>query len=130
MKLRTSKNIELIDITGMVKEAVSKSDVQDGICIISTRHTTTSIIVNENEAGLCEDILEFLARLVPKDAAYSHNRIDNNADAHLKAVILGCSESIPIVEGELVLGRWQSIFFAEFDGPRKRNFEITVLSQK
>lgn len=130
MELRTSKNIELIDITGTVEETVSESGVQDGICIISTRHTTTSIIVNENESGLCEDILKLLEKMVPKNAAYSHNRIDGNADAHLKAILLGCSESIPIVRGKIVLGTWQSIFFSEFDGPRKRNIEITVLGQK
>ena len=130
VELMTRERAELIDITGMVKDAVRKSGVQDGVCIISTKHTTTSVIVNEDESGLRSDILGFLSGLVPKGAGYSHDRIDDNADAHLKAVLLGCSESIPIVGGDLALGRWQSVFFAEFDGPRKRNVGITILGQK
>ena len=130
MELKTNNRIELIDITDMVQKAVKYSSVEDGICVISTRHTTTSIIVNENESGLCSDILNLLERFIPDDVDYFHNRIDNNADAHLKAVLLGSSESIPILGGKLLFGTWQSVFFAEFDGPRSRSFEITVLSQR
>ncbi|WP_406661448.1 secondary thiamine-phosphate synthase enzyme YjbQ [Methanolobus sp. ZRKC3] len=88
MELETNNRVELIDITDMVQQTVKDSAVQNGICVISTKHTTTSIIVNENEFGLRADILKYLARLVPKGAEYSHDRIDNNADAHLKAVLL------------------------------------------
>ncbi len=130
MELKTNNRVELIDITDMVQKAVKDSAVEDGLCVISTKHTTTSIIVNENESGLRSDILSLLERFIPADADYSHNRIDNNADAHLKAVLLGSSESIPIHGGKLLLGTWQSVFFAEFDGPRSRSFEITVLSQR
>lgn len=130
MELETNNRVELIDITDIVQQTVKNSAVKNGICVISTRHTTTSIIVNENESGLHSDILVLLERFVPAGAGYSHNRIDNNADAHLKAVLLGCSETIPIADGRLLLGTWQSVFFAEFDGPRKRSIEITVLSQR
>lgn len=130
MELKTNNRVELIDITDMVQKAVKDSSVEDGLCVISTKHTTTSIIVNENESGLRSDILSLLERFIPADADYSHNRIDNNADAHLKAVLLGSIESIPIHGGSLLLGTWQSVFFAEFDGPRSRSFEITILSQR
>ncbi|MDY0388182.1 MAG: secondary thiamine-phosphate synthase enzyme YjbQ [Methanolobus sp.] len=130
MELKTNDRVELIDITDVVQEAVKNSAVENGICVISTRHTTTSIIVNENESGLRSDILSLLERFIPADADYSHDRIDNNADAHLKAVLLGSSQSIPILCGRLLLGTWQSVFFAEFDGPRNRSIEIMVLSQR
>lgn len=110
-----------------MEEAVRKSGIENGICMLSTRHTTTSIIVNENEPGLLEDILVLLNRLVPAGAGYLHDRTDNNADAHLKALLLGSSEALPITNGKLELGTWQSVFFAEMDGPRKRKVNITLL---
>jgi secondary thiamine-phosphate synthase enzyme len=127
LNIETSRRIELIDITSEVKEEVRISGVREGVCIISTRHTTAGIIVNENENGLREDILNMLERLVPQGAGYRHDRIDNNADSHLKAILLGSSEALPIVKGELELGTWQSIFFAEMDGPRNRAVNLTIL---
>ncbi len=127
LKIETSKRIELIDITSEVQEEVKKSEVSEGICIISTRHTTAGIIINENERGLKEDILDLLERLVPTGAGYMHDRIDNNADSHLRAVLLGASESLPVSEGKLELGTWQRVFFAEMDGPRSRTVNITFL---
>lgn len=127
MQIRTGKRIELIDITDWVREQVAESGVEHGICVISTKHTTTSVIVNENESGLVSDILALLEKLVPAHAGYAHDRIDNNADAHLKAVLLGNSETLPIVEGKLLLGIWQSVFLAEFDGPRSREINVAVI---
>ncbi|ETA69338.1 secondary thiamine-phosphate synthase enzyme [Methanolobus tindarius DSM 2278] len=130
MQIKTGKRIELIDITDRVKEQLHENGVQNGICVISTKHTTTSVIVNENESGLVSDILELLKILVPAHAGYAHDRIDNNADAHLKAVLLGSSETLPIIDGNLHLGTWQSIFFAEMDGPRTREVTVTVISSE
>ncbi|MDD2613631.1 MAG: secondary thiamine-phosphate synthase enzyme YjbQ [Methanosarcina sp.] len=127
LKIETSKRIELVDITSEIQEEVRKSEIPDGICLISTRHTTAGIIVNENESGLKEDILNLLDKLVPTSAGYRHDRIDNNADSHLRAVLLGASEALPILEGKLELGTWQRIFFAEMDGPRNRTIDITLL---
>ncbi|WP_406657447.1 secondary thiamine-phosphate synthase enzyme YjbQ [Methanolobus sp. ZRKC2] len=129
MKIETGKRVELIDITEHVRDHVTQSDVKQGICVISTRHTTTAIIVNENEAGLRDDILSLLERFVPENVSYAHNRIDNNAHAHLRAVLLGSSETLRVINGKLVLGTWQSIFFAELDGPRKRIVDITVIGK-
>lgn len=128
MQIQTGKRIELIDITDRVRKYVTDSGVADGICVISTKHTTTSIIVNENESGLVSDILKLLEKLVPAHAGYAHDRIDDNADSHLKAVMLGNSETIPVISGKPMLGTWQSIFFVEFDGPRTREVNVTVIS--
>ena len=128
MQIRTGKRIELIDITGRVKEQLAESGIENGICVISTKHTTTSVIVNENESGLVSDILKLLEKLVPAHAGYAHDRIDNNADAHLKAVLLGSSEALPVVDGKLLLGTWQSIFLAELDGPRSREVNVATVS--
>jgi secondary thiamine-phosphate synthase enzyme len=130
LEINTSLPVELVDITDNVKDEVRKTGIQNGLCVVSTRHTTSSIIINENESGLCTDIIDLLDKLIPPSAGYQHDRIDNNADAHLKAVMLGSSETIPIIEGRLELGTWQRVFFVEFDGPRKRNVNITIISQK
>ncbi len=129
LDIHTGSRIELVDITLQVEEHVRDSTIKNGLCVISTRHSTTSIIINENESGLCSDILNMLERLIPPSAGYDHDRIDNNADAHLKAVLLGSSETVPILNGKLVLGTWQRIFFAELDGPRHRSVDVTVLGE-
>ncbi|OED12013.1 hypothetical protein A9239_06560 [Methanosarcina sp. A14] len=127
LKIETSKRIELVDITSQVQEEVMKCEIIEGICLISTRHTTAGIIINENESGLKEDILDLLNKLVPAGAGYRHDRIDNNADSHLKAVLIGASEALPVSAGKLELGTWQRIFFAEMDGPRSRTVNVTLL---
>lgn len=127
MDIQTTARTELIDITDRVRAAVRERGVKDGICLISTRHTTSSLIINENERGLRKDILEMLETLVPENKSYAHNQIDNNADSHLRAVLLGNSVSIPVEDGHLVLGTWQSIFFVELDGPRNRSVNVKVI---
>ncbi len=127
IEVKTRESTELIDITVKVKEVVKSAGVDSGICVIFTRHTTSGIIINENESGLKRDIVAILNELVPKGTGYLHDRIDNNAHSHLRAVLLGTSVSIPIDRGELVLGTWQSIFFVECDGPRRREVFVTVV---
>ncbi|MCZ7372254.1 MAG: secondary thiamine-phosphate synthase enzyme YjbQ [Candidatus Methanoperedens sp.] len=129
MDIQTKTRIELIDITDRVRALVKESGIKDGICVISTRHTTSSIIVNENERGLRTDILDMLKEIVPENKSYAHNSIDNNADSHLRAALLGMSETIPIEDGHLVLGTWQSIFFVELDGPRDRSVNVTIIKK-
>jgi secondary thiamine-phosphate synthase enzyme len=127
MDIQTTTRTELIDLTDRVRTIVNESGVEDGICVISTRHTTSGIIVNENEHGLRKDILEMLETLVPENKNYVHNQIDNNADAHLRAVLLGNSAVLILEDGHLVLGKWQSIFFVELDGPRNRSVNIKII---
>jgi secondary thiamine-phosphate synthase enzyme len=127
IELSTRGSTELVDITGEVKGIVSRSSVESGLCVIFTKHTTTGIIINENEGGLRSDILKLLNELVPKGKGYLHDRIDSNAHAHLRAVVLGSSETIPIENGTVALGTWQSILFVECDGPRRREVCVAVI---
>ncbi len=123
IEINTSKRVEIIDITNRVEELVEGN----GIAVIYTPHTTTALIVNEAESGLLEDIVEVLQKLIPRGAGYKHDRIDDNADAHLRACILGNSLVIPVENGRLVLGTWQRILFVELDGPRRRRVYVKVI---
>ncbi len=123
----TSLPIELVDITAQVQDIVTEAGVVDGICSVFLRHTTASLLINENEPGLLEDIVAVVGELFPQ-RAYHHDRVDNNARAHLVAALMGGSLAIPIADGKLVLGTWQSIFFLELDGPRpRRTVAVAVL---
>ena len=116
--INTQKRRELIDITLEAAKALSDSKIIDGICVINSTHTTSSIIINENENGLKEDIINKIIQDFPQDGSWRHNRIDNNADAHLAGAYFSSSVTIPVKNGGLMLGTWQSIFFLELDGPR------------
>ncbi|MGC9444381.1 MAG: secondary thiamine-phosphate synthase enzyme YjbQ [Candidatus Methanospirareceae archaeon] len=128
LELRTKESTELIDITDEVKRIVRAKGVDSGICVVFTRHTTTGIIINENETGLRSDILRMLDELVPRGKGYHHDRIDSNAHAHLRAVLVGSSVSIPIENGSMTLGTWQSIIFVECDGPRRREVFVHIVA--
>ena len=127
MDIQTTTRTEIIDITDRVRAVVKETGIKAGICVISTRHSTGSIMINENERGLKNDILDMLEKLIPENESYTHNRLDNNAHAHLRAVLLGMSETVPVEDGHMVLGTWQSIFFVELDGPRKRSINIKIV---
>ena len=135
IEIETGQSTELIDITGKVKEIVKSKtknkigNLDSGICVVFTRHTTSGLIINENEAGLKNDILALLNELIPEGRGYLHDKIDDNAHAHLRAVVLGSSVTIPIENGGLTLGTWQSIFFVECDGPRRREVYVTVIKE-
>jgi len=114
----TSKKQELIDINEKVEKILEKSNVKEGICTIFAKHATAAIIVNENyDPNICLDLIDALNDLIPQ-GKWRHDRVDGNADAHIKSAILGPSETIPINNSKLQLGQWQSIMFCEFDGPR------------
>ncbi|ADB57453.1 secondary thiamine-phosphate synthase enzyme YjbQ [Archaeoglobus profundus] len=127
IEIKTSRRVEIVDITDKVREIVDKHSVRDGIAVVYTKHTTTAIIINENESGLKEDVISVLEKLIPTNAGYMHDRIDNNADSHLRAILLGNSVVIPITDGKLDLGTWQRIMFVELDGPRTRKVIVKVI---
>jgi secondary thiamine-phosphate synthase enzyme len=117
--ISTQRKNQLVDITKDVYSIVKKSGVKEGSCLVYVPHATAAIIINENaDPNIQDDILKALESVVPEHAGYKHDRIDNNATSHIKAAILGPSETIPICSGEMQLGTWQNIFLAEFDGPR------------
>ena len=120
LMLRSSERRQLIDLTSQVTQFVRNSKVKDGICIISVPHATAAVIANEHETGLLDDLLRKIEALFPESASYSHNAIDDNADAHVASAFLGHARTFPIINRELVRGTWQNIFFVELDGPRSR----------
>ncbi len=126
ISLRTSKRIEMIDITSLIRSAVSESGVKEGICVVYSPHTTAAITVNENaDPSVRRDIENKLSELVPYSARYSH--LEGNADAHIKTTMVGPCETLIVTGGALYLGTWQGVFFAEFDGPRSRRVVVRVM---
>lgn len=127
IKINTSKSFEIIDITSEINGLI---DIKDGIISIFSRHSTSAIVVNENESGLLRDIQFTLDNLISDKYSYSHDRIDNNARSHLKSFLLSSSECLPIKNGKLDLGTWQSVFFIELDGPRAgRTVTLTMVGE-
>lgn len=126
IEIPTREEFELIDITHLINQKIRESGIKDGIAVIFTRHTTTALFINENESGLLEDVKEFFQSLVPKGKGYKHDRIDRNAHSHLRSIILNPSLAIPIKDGRLLLGTWQSVIFVELDGPRRRKVFIKL----
>ena len=127
LDVRSGRRADAIDITDRVQEVVRESGVQTGLCQVYVPHTTAGLFINENaDPDALSDILARLEALVPWEDGYQH--AEGNAAAHIKATLVGSSQSVPIRKGRLALGRWQGIFFAEFDGPRERRFQVTVLA--
>lgn len=124
--LRTRKKQEMVDITGRVADVVKQSGVSDGICLVYVPHATAAVVINENaDPNVCADILDALSGLIP-EGKWRHDRIDDNAAAHIKATILGPSEAVPVRGGRLRLGTWQSLMLVELDGPRDRTVIVEV----
>jgi len=124
--VRTQRMQDMVDITRPVADAVRQSGVADGICLVYVLHATAAVVINENaDPNVCEDILEALGQLIP-EGRWRHDRIDSNAAAHIKATILGPSETVPVRDGRLRLGTWQSLMLVELDGPRERSVIVEV----
>ena len=127
IEIKTEKAEEVVDITCQVNDAVRERGIDEGICLVYARHTTTAIVINEGEGGLVADLLEKLSTLVPPGNGYRHDRLDENAHAHLQAALLGNSKAIPVEDGRLALGTWQRVLFVELDGPRQRTVSVKVV---
>ncbi len=128
-RLSTNNRQELIDITSRINEAIKQSKAESGLCNVFALHATAGIIINENyDPNICTDFLDAINKAIPDNAGYKHDRIDGNAGAHIKAAILSPEITIPIREGKLLLGTWQSVMLVELDGPRKnREIEVTIV---
>lgn len=126
LRVDTRARTELKDITADVARLVAEAGVESGICFLYVPHTTAGIVINENDdPDVFADIEDTLNRLAPREASYKH--WEGNADAHIKATLVGTSQTVPIEGGKLTLGRWQGIFFCEFDGPRQREVKVRIL---
>ena len=125
--LSTTRKTELLDITRKVEEAVAEAGLKDGVVLVYVPHTTAGITINEGaDPSVAEDILAQLDRLVPAKGPYRH--LEGNSPAHIKAGLMGSSVLLAVEHGRLVLGRWQAVFFCEFDGPRTRKVQVKTLS--
>jgi secondary thiamine-phosphate synthase enzyme len=139
LQLETKKQFEIVDITDSVKTAVSESKIKEGLAVVFCPHTTAAIRINHNEPLLMQDIMKTLYRLVPVDVSYSHDLFEvrqnvapnerSNGHAHVKAFLLGSSETLPVEKSALVLGAKQSIFFVELDGGRAREVCIKIIGE-
>ena len=126
VEVRTDRREQMLDVTRSVAEAVAEAGVTDGWAMVFCPHTTAAVTVNENaDPDVPADILEWLGGQCPRAAGWRHR--EGNGDAHVKAVLVGPSVTIPVAVGRLVLGTWQGVFFCEFDGPRSRSLQVTVV---
>jgi secondary thiamine-phosphate synthase enzyme len=126
LAVRTSRRTELKDITLDVQRLVDESGCANGVCHLYVPHTTAGIAINEgDDPAVARDIEAALDRLIPRDAGYKH--LEGNADSHIKTALTGSSETLFIENGRLAIGRWQAIFFCEFDGPRSREVRIKIV---
>jgi len=126
LEVYTQKRTHFEDITLEVKKVVEESGIKEGICYVYVPHTTAGVFINENaDPDVKWDVEQTLEKLVPWEDGYKH--IEGNAAAHIKSILVGTSATIPIHKGKLMLGTWQGIFFAEFDGPRTRKVIVKII---
>ena len=129
LNLRTERREEMVDITAAVAAAVAELGVTAGAVLVHVPHTTAAVTVNEGyDPDVAADVVRDLSSRVPRDAGYAH--AEGNSDSHIKAILVGSSQLIPVEDGVPALGRWQRIFFCEFDGPRSREVWVSALGQK
>ncbi len=127
LHIETHSRVEFKDITGQIERLIEQSGIESGQCHVFVPHTTAAILINENyDPALRQDIADFLKKLAPPDVDYQHN--DGNCDSHLKAALIGASKTLLIENHRLLLGRWQGVYFCEFDGPRRRDLHIKLVA--
>jgi len=139
IEIKTEKQLEFIDVTSKVVEALDESGAKEGFVLVYSPHSTASIAINHNEPMLTQDLTRMLYKLIPIDERYGHDMFEltkqsksdgrSNGHSHCKNIILGTSESIPFQKGELILSSKQNIFFVELDGARKRDFIVQVTGE-
>jgi len=129
LEVKTTRHTELVDITAEVARLVAAAGVDHGVCHLSVPHTTAGLTINENDdPNVARDLEAAFDRLAPSDASYRHT--EGNADSHVKSTLAGVSQTIFIEDGRLGLGRWQGIFFCEFDGPRRRQLRVKIVPDR
>lgn len=137
VQIKTTKPFECINLTEHVRDFASRTKVESGTITVRTMHTTSAIVINENEAGIKNDLELLLEKLIPKTAYYAHDdpkihppaeaNERKNGFAHLQALLLGNSATMTLYNGKINLGKWESIIFIELDGPRERTIELTAV---
>ena len=128
ISVKTSSHTQFIDLTSKVSEVLQKAGIKDGICTVFTPHTTAVITINENaDPDVPRDIIKEMGKVIPLNDGYDH--IEGNSAAHIKSSLFGCSETVIVRNGSLMLGTWQSVFFCEFDGPRNRKVWVEIIGK-
>ncbi len=126
IRVRTDRRTQFVDVTNEVQSVVAKSGVQQGTCYVYVPHTTAGVTINEHaDPDVATDVEGILDRLVPNKGPYRH--VEGNSDSHAKTILTGASQIVFVENARLVLGRWQGIFFCEYDGPRERTMQIKVV---
>ena len=127
--VKTDLRTQLLDVTAQVQKGVSAARISSGVCYLYVPHTTAGIAINEcADPDVARDIEGALDRLIPQTGPYRH--CEGNSDSHIKSVLVGGAQIVFVEEGRLALGRWQGIFFCEFDGPRERRLHVKILSEQ
>ena len=135
LQISTGSVVDIHDINRDIHDVLRRHEINDGLAVVTSRHTTTALSINEFEERLVTDIKTFIGELIPAGRHWLHNEIElrdcpadepENAHSHLAAMLLGSSEAIPVVDGELQLGTWQSVLFIELDGPRERSITLQL----
>lgn len=130
LQMNTRQHREYINITGEVAAAVEEAGVQEGMVLVSAMHITAGVYVNDAESGIIQDLDEMLERLAPYNPDYRHHRTgEDNGDAHLKSLLVHHQVIIPITDGALDLGPWQQVYYAEFDGQRRKRVVVKVMGE-
>jgi len=128
--METKKKREYINITDKIEELVKQSDIEDGMALVSAMHITAGVYVNDAESGLIQDIDDWLQKLAPEGPEYRHHRTgETNGDAHLKNLLVGHQIILPITKRRLDLGPWQQVYYAEFDGKRRKRIVVKVMGK-
>ena len=128
--IETKKKREYINITDKIEELVKQSNIEDGMALVSAMHITAGIYVNDAESGLIQDIDEWLQKLAPEGPDYRHHKTgETNGDAHLKNLLIGHQVILPITKGRLDLGPWQQVYYAEFDGKRRKRIVVKAMGE-
>ncbi len=139
-RVKTNNAPEFIDITDWVAECVSESNIVNGFAVVFSKHTTAAVKINENEPLLLDDMAAFLEKLFPRQHDYQHNNFEirtvnmnedesPNGHAHLQHLLMGTSETVPVIDGEIQFGTYQSVFFIELDHPRPREVMVHVVGE-
>jgi len=131
MELSIPNRRQFINITPRVREALVKSGIKEGLCLVNAMHITASVFINDDESGLHADFEAWLEKLAPEKpySMYAHNGFEDNADAHLKRTVMGREVVVAVTDGELDFGPWEQIFYGEFDGRRKKRIMIKIIGE-
>ena len=130
LTINTKKKKEIVNITENIANAVKKSGIKEGICLVNSMHITASVFINDEESGLKQDFLTWLERIAPERPDYMHHYTgEDNADAHLKRTVMGREVVIGISEGKFDFGPWEQVFYGEFDGQRDKRILIKIIGE-